>query len=84
VKPLLNHPRQRQTYTFEGAPERARAALSGLLAGRRMRVGPDPERGFRVEGVFHWPLDLEARAARAPQATGRLVSVVAGEGYARV
>ena len=46
-----------------------------------MRVGPDPERGFRVEGVFHWQLGLETQAARPPQETGRLVSVVAGEGF---
>jgi len=45
---------------FEGEPEAARDALRALLRTRRLRVGPDPDRGFRVEGVFVLP--LEARA----------------------
>ncbi len=65
---------------FDGEPEGVRAALRALLGDTRMRVGPDPERDFRVEGVFHW--SFETQAARPPQETGRLVSVVAGEGFA--
>jgi hypothetical protein len=41
---------------FEGEPEGVRAALRELLGQRRMCVGPDPERGSRVEGVFEWTL----------------------------
>jgi hypothetical protein len=32
-------------------PERARRALQELFRGERLRVGPDSERGFRVEGT---------------------------------
>ncbi len=64
---------------FDGEPEGVRSALRALLGDTRMRVGPDPERDFRVEGVFHW--SFQTQAARPPQETGRLVSVVAGEGF---
>ena len=59
-----------------GAPENARRAFAALLGDRRMRVGPDAERGFRVEGLFEW-VPGSQRAARA-RGTGRLASEVAG------
>ena len=65
--------------TFAGDPTGIRDALKELLRGRRMSVGPDPERGFRVEGLFEWP--LETRDARLHEETGRLASVVAGTGF---
>ena len=40
-----------------GNPEEARQALSSLFDGQRLRVSPDPERGFRVEGVAVLTLD---------------------------
>jgi len=46
---------------LEHGPE-SRAALRSLLANRRLRVGPDPERGFRVEGLLE--VELETRTAR--------------------
>jgi|SRR5208337_1223740 len=61
---------------FETEPENAREALRILLGPRRLRVGPDPDRGFRVEGLFVLPLEM-----RAPwgQGTARACdSVVAG------
>jgi hypothetical protein len=41
-----------------GEPETTRRGLDALLAGRRLRVLPDAERGFRVEGALR--LRLEA------------------------
>jgi site-specific DNA recombinase len=65
--------------TFAGDPTGIRNAMKELLRGRRMTVGPDPERGFRVEGLFEWPLQMQA--ARPHKETGRLDSVVAGTGF---
>lgn len=45
---------------FEGSPEDCRAGFLGLLGGRRMRIGPDPERVFRVEGIFELPWNENA------------------------
>lgn len=59
-----------------GSPELARTAFRALLVGRRMRVGPDPEQHFRVEGLFE--LELETADARAAQDSGRLHFEVAG------
>jgi hypothetical protein len=44
-----------------------------------MRVGPDPEREFRVEGVF--ALTLEVPNPRALEGAGRRQSVVAGGAF---
>ena len=44
---------------FEGSDEERRAAFRVLLADRRMRISVDPERQFRVEGVFQLPLNEE-------------------------
>jgi DNA invertase Pin-like site-specific DNA recombinase len=46
---------------LEHGPE-SRAALRSLLRNRRLRVGPDPDRGFRVEGLLE--VELETRTAR--------------------
>jgi hypothetical protein len=48
-----------------GTPEQGRAALVALLGDRRLRVGPDAERGFRIDGELE--LALELRTARDPQ-----------------
>ncbi len=65
--------------TFPGDPTGIRNALKELLRGRRMTVGPDSERGFKVEGLFEWP--LQTQVARLHEETGRLDSVVAGTGF---
>ncbi len=64
---------------FEASLEDRRAAFRSLLGDRRMRVGPDPELGFRVEGVF--ALSLETPNARDYESPGRRQSVVAGGGF---
>jgi hypothetical protein len=48
-----------------GTPAQGRAALEALLGERRLRVGPDAERGFRIDGELE--LALELRTARDPQ-----------------
>lgn len=60
---------------FEGATEKRRAAFRALLGDRKMRVFPDEERRFRVEGLFE--LTLEAADARA---VGHWASASAGSG----
>ena len=51
-----------------GTPEQGRAALAALLGDRRLRVGPDAERGFRVEGLLRlemrMPPDLPSEGIR--------------------
>ena len=37
---------------LRASPDQAREALRQLLAGRRLRVGPDCQRSFRVEGLL--------------------------------
>ena len=61
---------------FDRAPGAGRTVLERLLAGRRIAVHADSQRGFRVEGAFD--LTLEMTSARFREETGRLVSVVAG------
>ena len=58
----------------------ARRALRELLRDERLRVGPDPERGFRVEGTLS--VALESGTARKPSGShGRFTLMVAGERY---
>jgi hypothetical protein len=61
---------------FDRKQEDMRAALEELLAGSRLKVWPDAERGFRVEGMLE--LRPKTKAARPHMETGRLASVVAG------
>jgi hypothetical protein len=62
---------------FERAPEERRDAFRALLGNRKMRVFPDAERRFRVEGLFE--LSLESADARA---VGHRASATAGSGGA--
>ena len=65
---------------FDAEPQNAREALHILLGQRRLQVGPGPDRGFRIEGLFILPLE-----ARAPwgQGTARACdSVIAGGRFA--
>jgi DNA invertase Pin-like site-specific DNA recombinase len=59
---------------LEHGPE-SRAALRSLLGNRRLRVGPDADRGFRVEGLLE--VELETRTTRET-APGPFDCVVAG------
>jgi len=61
---------------FEGSADARLDAFRALLGDRRMRVFPDPERRFRVEGLFE--LSLEMADARAAQ--GHRASAVCGSG----
>jgi hypothetical protein len=65
-----------------GAPEARRAAFRAFLGDRKMRVLPDPEQQFRVEGLFE--LVLETADARAREGRRASAFQVAGERYARV
>jgi hypothetical protein len=62
-------------------PDLARRALQELLRDDRLRVGPDPERGFRIEGTAWLSVALERRTARNPQDSGRFSQQVAGARY---
>ena len=65
---------------FAGDAASIRNAMKELLRGRRMTVGPDPERGFKVEGLFEWA--LETKDARSRGGGDRAnESVVAGTRY---
>jgi hypothetical protein len=66
---------------FAGAPEGVRAALGALLAGQRLTVHRDDERGFRVDGMLQLPI---AEELRHPTGIRALDCVVAGGRYARV
>jgi hypothetical protein len=63
--------------TVAGDPEGCRRAFKVLLAGRRMRVGLDAEGQFRVDGIFHLPIQNE------PLPKERLDCVVAGDRFNR-
>ena len=66
---------------FETEPGDAREALRILLGTRRLRVGPDPTRGFRVEGLFVLPQEM--RAPCGPWTARACDSVVAGGRFGR-
>jgi hypothetical protein len=61
---------------FAGDAESRRAAFRAVLGDRKMQVLEDPERRFRVEGLFELPLEIAD--ARDHQVTGRRLSEVAG------
>jgi hypothetical protein len=61
---------------FEGEPEERRAAFRALLDDRKLRVLPDAERRFRVEGLFERA--LETTDARGPE--GQRASALGGSG----
>src|SRR5271167_5099293 len=63
-----------------GDPDQSRTALRLLLGGRRLRVGADAERGFRVDGLLEIEVEIDATAAQDPD-PGRLVREVAGGRY---
>jgi hypothetical protein len=66
---------------LQGSPKKAHQALEALLRGNRITVHQAPEgRDYRIEGVAE--LTLEAHTAGRPETTSRMLSVVAGEGFA--
>lgn len=62
-----------------GAPSEMRDALRALLRDRRIRVYPDAEKRFRIEGILE--LALESTTPGSLAETGRRQSVVAGGGF---
>lgn len=63
---------------LEGSPDETRAVLRLLLGDDRLRVRPDPDRGFAVEGLAR--LTLNTRNARAPGGTRALLEDGSGGG----
>jgi DNA invertase Pin-like site-specific DNA recombinase len=59
----------------------SRAALRALLGNRRLQVGPDPERGFRVDGLLE--VEIEAGNGRGSR-PGPFARDVAGGCYGTV
>jgi len=59
----------------------SRAALRSLLGDRRLQVGPDPERGFRVDGLLE--VEIESGSRPGCAGPGRLARDVAGGRYVR-
>ena len=74
------HDVQEWRAAFEGSPDDARQALRTLLAGERMRVYLDAERGFRVEGLLRVPTSSEPPGA----ASERFACGVAGVRFGTV
>ena len=65
---------------LHGSPEKAHQALEGLLRGNRITVHQSPgSRDYKIEGTAE--LTLEAHTAGRAEATGRMLLVVAGEGF---
>jgi hypothetical protein len=63
------------------SPERGRAVLRALLGGRRMRVSPDPEKLYRVEGEFGLSLELPERGiARGQEGDHRAIRLLGSGG----
>lgn len=79
LRPLVAARAAEMREAFAGAPDSRRDAFRALLGDRRMRVLPDAEHRFRIEGLFE--LDLETTDARGLEASGRLLCVVAGGGF---
>ena len=65
-------------HCMRGAPEETRRALRILLQDRRIQIHTDPDRHFRMEGLFELPLMQNAPAGGGSD-WGDLV--VAGEGF---
>ena len=67
---------------FDRAPEQGRTVLDRLLAGRRMAIHADAERGFRVEGLFELSLGLDSHRRVQTPATcdGRRPAPLRGPG----
>ncbi len=64
---------------LDGSPADARRLLFALFGESRLRVRPDPTRGYVIEGTAMLPLDAEAPGS--PEGTGRLLQSVAGAGF---
>ncbi len=64
---------------LSASPEGARRVLYALLGEGKLRVSPDAERGYRVEGTAL--LDLDTTAPGSANGTGRREWSVAGAGF---
>jgi hypothetical protein len=56
--------------SLAAGPEHARLALRDLFRDDRLRVGPDPEHGFRIEGTAWISVGLKERSARTLRDSG--------------
>jgi len=82
IRPLVEARVLEMREAFEGSPEKRRDAFRALLGDRRMRVYPDPDRCFRIEGLFE--LALETPTARLPDGLRAVGFTGSGGGrYAR-
>jgi hypothetical protein len=82
MRPIIESRVLEMREALASAPEERRAAFRTFLAGRRMRVFPDEEQRFWVEGLFE--LCLETPDAQAHEGSGRRRSLVAGARSVRV
>jgi hypothetical protein len=65
---------------LQASPKKAHLALEKLLRGNRITVHQSPgSRDYNIEGTAE--LTLEAHTAGRPETTGRMLQVVAGEGF---
>ena len=65
---------------LQASPEKTHLALEKLLRGNRITVHQSPgSRDYNIEGTAD--LTLETHTAGRPETTGRMLSVVAGEGF---
>lgn len=54
LRPMIEARVREMRAAFEGSPDDCRATFRALLGDRKMRVFPDEERRFRVEGCWRW------------------------------
>ena len=66
---------------LQASPEKVHPGLDKLLRGNRIDLHQRPggSRDYHIEGVAE--LTLEAHTAGRPETTGRMLLVVAGEGF---
>jgi hypothetical protein len=68
---------------LQASPEKAHLGLDKLLRGNRITLHQSPGgREYNIEGTAE--LTLEAHTAGRAEATGRMLSVVAGAGFDRL
>jgi hypothetical protein len=76
LRPFIETQVLEMRHALEGDLEERRDAFRAPLGDRKMCVFPDPERRFRVDGIFE--LALETTDARDPE--GRRASAMSGSG----
>jgi len=69
LRPVIEAPWARCARRSRGSREDCRAAFRALLCDRKMRVFPDEERRFRVEGMLELALETADARAGEPRAS---------------